>query len=632
MFFIHSSIKTLGTMSNNNFFITYKFSQIFFIFLLISFASINSNSQELDERFLESLPESMRDDLESKVQEGMLQEEKVELFRSDTTQLKNKAMLEELQKQIAVLENQIDASEDQSNGALDVFGRKIFKSIQTTFSPINLPSPQEGYILDFGDILKIQIEGKSSSIIKSQVNRDGSINIKGIGSVNVAGLEFNNAIELIKQEVVKNSLGAQAYVSLESLKQIQVVLTGSIASPGVYTLNGNANLIHALDVAGGIAEHGSFRKVDHLRNGELISSIDLYDIFIFGKNPIQQNLRSGDSIYVHQKFNHIPVSGGVSREAIYEFIPGETLEDALRFAGGFSQYALKKSISLFRYKDASEQILYIDEDKASSITLDNRDYISIPYSKIAPQPMIKVTIEGMVNAPGEYSVRKGSKLSDIIRLSGGLNSLAYPFAGALYREDNIEAEMLVLERIYKDTINFLASNLSNPIAPTGGAGEAGIALILEEFKASDPKGRVIAEFDPYVLSREPSKDILIADDDYIVIPQLSNQVFLFGEFNDPGARTYVSGQDLDDYINSVGKLKRSSSGELLIISPNGMTQFYEISRFSNLFQSDIKLYPGTIIYAPRTIGKVEGIQFASIVAPILSSLALSLASLNSIDN
>jgi hypothetical protein len=69
-----------------------------------------------------------------------------------------------------------------------------------------------------------------------------------------------------------------------------------------------------------------------------------------------------------------------------------------------------------------------------------------------------------------------------------------------------------------------------------------------------------------------------------------------------------------------------------IISPNGMTQFYEISRFSNLFQSDIKLYPGTIIYAPRTIGKVEGIQFASIVAPILSSLALSLASLNSIDN
>lgn len=625
-------MKRLETMINNNFSITCKFAQIFLIFVLIAFASIDSNSQELDERFLESLPESMRDDLESQVQKGLKGEDEVELFRSDTTQLKNKALLEELQKQIAVLENQIDGDEDKSNGELEVFGKKIFKSIQTTFSPINLPSPQEGYVLDFGDILKIQIEGKNSTITTSQVNRDGSINIKGIGSVNVAGLEFNNSIELIKREVEKSSLGAQTFVSLESLKQIQVVLTGAISSPGVYTLNGNANLIHALDVAGGISENGSFRKVDHLRDGKLISSIDLYDIFIFGKTPIQQNLRSGDSIYVHQKFNYIPVSGGVSREAIYEFLPGESLEDALRFAGGFSQYASKNIVSLFRYKDASEQILYIDEDKASSVILDNRDYISIPYSKIAPQPMIKVTIEGMVNTPGEYSIRKGSKLSDIIKLAGGLNSQAYPFAGALYREDNIQAEMLVLERIYKDTINFLASNLSNPIAPTGGAGEGGIALILEEFKASEPKGRVVAEFDPDILSREPSKDLLLDDNDFIVIPQLSSQIFLFGEFNDPGARTYVSGKDLNEYIDSVGKLKRSSSRELLIISPDGTTHFHKISRFNNIFQNDYELYPGTIIYAPRTIGKVEGIQFASIVAPILSSLALSLASLNSIDN
>jgi hypothetical protein len=50
------------------------------------------------------------------------------------------------------------------------------------------------------------------------------------------------------------------------------------------------------------------------------------------------------------------------------------------------------------------------------------------------------------------------------------------------------------------------------------------------------------------------------------------------------------------------------------------------------FKKNIDLYPGSIIYAPRDIGKLSGITYAAAVSPILSSLALSLASLNSISN
>ena len=39
-----------------------------------------------------------------------------------------------------------------------------------------------------------------------------------------------------------------------------------------------------------------------------------------------------------------------------------------------------------------------------------------------------------------------------------------------------------------------------------------------------------------------------------------------------------------------------------------------------------------MIYVPREIGAVEGINFAATLAPIVSSLAISLASLNSISN
>ena len=52
-----------------------------------------------------------------------------------------------------------------------------------------------------------------------------------------------------------------------------------------------------------------------------------------------------------------------------------------------------------------------------------------------------------------------------------------------------------------------------------------------------------------------------------------------------------------------------------------------------LFSLDsINIYPGSIIYAPRDIGKVTGVKYAATVSPILSSLALTLASLNSIND
>ena len=55
------------------------------------------------------------------------------------------------------------------------------------------------------------------------------------------------------------------------------------------------------------------------------------------------------------------------------------------------------------------------------------------------------------------------------------------------------------------------------------------------------------------------------------------------------------------------------------------------SAFIN-FKKNADIYPGTIIYVPREIGQLDGINYAAVVAPIFSSLALSLASLNSIND
>jgi len=76
------------------------------------------------------------------------------------------------------------------------------------------------------------------------------------------------------------------------------LITGNAYNPGIYTLNGNSNLLHALSMAGGIDENGSYRQIELIRDDVVINSIDLYDIFIHGKSGFGQRLRSGDSILI----------------------------------------------------------------------------------------------------------------------------------------------------------------------------------------------------------------------------------------------------------------------------------------------------------------------------------------------
>ena len=88
-----------------------------------------------------------------------------------------------------------------------------------------------------------------------------------------------------------------------------------------------------------------------------------------------------------------------------------------------------------------------------------------------------------------------------------------------------------------------------------------------------------------------------------------------------------------DYINQSGGLtKYSSKDSIFIVSPNGETTKVQISGLKRFIDQDFQVYPGSVIYVPRNIGKIDGINFYATVAPIFSSLALSIASLNSIQD
>jgi protein involved in polysaccharide export with SLBB domain len=241
--------------------------------------------------------------------------------------------------------------------------------------------------------------------------------------------------------------------------------------------------------------------------------------------------------------------------------------------------------------------------------------------------MKKVSIEGMVNRPGEYFISEGETLSKLISRAGGYKDNAYSYGGALFRESAKEKEKIYAQLNYADTVNYIVSNIGKP---NRSVNSSALDLLSEELRAQNHTGRVVADFGITNIKSKNVDDIELEDNDRIVIPSLEKIVYLFGDFKNPSNLTYKSNLTIQDYIDSVGGVKDSAFDEIIVIDPDGLTHIYKKSRLS--FSASVDIYPGSIIYAPRDIGKLSGVMYASTVSPILSSLALSLASLNSISD
>jgi protein involved in polysaccharide export with SLBB domain len=239
---------------------------------------------------------------------------------------------------------------------------------------------------------------------------------------------------------------------------------------------------------------------------------------------------------------------------------------------------------------------------------------------------------GSVKNPGTYKFSRGTTLSEAIRKSGGYDSSAYPFGGYLKNKNALEINKISKDRLYE---SFLTNLIMNSGA-TSSIEDAGVMEILAQIKNTKPSGRVIAEFDLDIISNDSSKDTILEDGDEIYIPQLTQQVYIQGEVSNSGAIRYTPGQNIDYYINKAGGvLLTADSNNIFIVHPNGETEnLTNKSRLSFILDENSKelIYPGSIIYIPQKTNFANSLQIASIWAPIISSIALSLTSLSVLNN
>ena len=313
-----------------------------------------------------------------------------------------------------------------------VFGRDIFNTRRLSFEPnMNMPTPQS-YTLGPGDQLVIDIYGDSQKTLVHTISPEGTITVSGVGPVQVSGLTVAAAQQKIRQKVGSHYSGSNVRLTVGQMRTIMVNIMGEVSNPGTYHMSAFATVFHALYMAGGISTLGTLRNIKVYRGGRLLSVIDVYEYILNGRLAGSVNLQDNDVIQVEPYECLVGITGNVKRPMFYEMRKTESVATLLKYAGGFTGDAFKKSVRLVRQTGERYTVHNVEEFDFNTFKVDDGDAVSVDGILNRYENMVE--IKGAVFRPGQFNLSGNvTTVRGLVEAAEGLTEDAYPQHAIIHR-------------------------------------------------------------------------------------------------------------------------------------------------------------------------------------------------------
>ena len=427
-------------------------------------------------------------------EDWLMMQDELNEFMPDTTTMFERLMAEKMQKK--------------------VFGRDIFNNKELTFEPnMNIATPQN-YRLGPGDAVFIDVYGASQKTIEDTVSPDGTVTIEGFGPVYISGMTVEQANSKLRSTLGARYSSSKIKLTVGQTRSIMVNVMGEVENPGTYTLPAFATVFHALYMAGGTNDIGTMRNIKIYRNNRLVSTVDIYDYILNGKLTGNVRLADNDVISVGTYDCLVNVTGKVKRPMYYEMKKNESVGTLLKYAGGFTGDAYKKSVRVVRKTGKEYSVYNVDEFDMSSFQIADEDSVSV--DSILPRFSNMVEIKGAVFRPGMYQVGGNiNSIRTLIECADGLLEEAFTARAVMHRMKSDRT----LEVIPVDVEGILSGKVA---------------------------------------------DMPIQNNDVLFIPtkqEMMEQqtITIHGEVNYPGTYKYAENETLEDFVLQAGGLKQTAS-------------------------------------------------------------------------
>lgn len=466
-------------------------------------------------------------------EDWLMMQDELNTFIPDTTAMLEKLLAEKRKKK--------------------VFGRDIFNNKDLTFEPnMNIATPQN-YILGPGDAVYIDIYGASQKTIESTVSPDGEVTIEGFGPVQVSGLTVAQANARLRSTLGARYSSSKIKLTVGQTRSIMINVMGEVKNPGTYTLPAFATVFHALYMAGGTNDIGTMRNIKVYRNNRLVSVVDIYDYILNGKLTGNVRLADNDVISVGPYDCLVNITGKVKRPMYYEMKRNESVGTLLKYAGGFTGDAYKKSVRIVRKTGREYSVYNVDEFDMSAFHLADEDSVSV--DSILPRFSNMVEVKGAVFRPGMYQVGGDiNSVKTLIEHADGLREEAFTARAVMHRmkkDRTLEVVPVDVEGILDGTV----------------------------------------------------PDIPIQNNDVLFIPTKQEMmeeqtITIHGEVQYPGIYRYADNETLEDFVLQAGGLKQTASTVKVdvsrrIVNPKALTTDSVIARTYTFALKDGFVIDGT---------------------------------------
>ncbi len=417
-----------------------------------------------------------------------------------------------------------EAAKPSENSALSIYGTEFFTQTAIKFEPnFNLATPKS-YVLGPGDELIILLTGLNESSVRSKISPEGNLQLPYAGIIYLNGFTIEQASSLIRNKMTKiypslNSGQSQLNVNLGTTRTIKITLIGEVQTPGSYTISSLSTLFNALYLSGGPSLNGSLRNIELIRNNKIYKTVDFYSFLQGGLMDGNIRLEDQDVINFPVYKKRVSIYGEVKRPAIYELKPEETLDNLIRYAGGYTDIAYQSIAKIDQISKLEREVKDVPANLFNDFIPRNGDKVEI--GSIQNRYANRVILEGAVNRPGVYELSSGLSLSQLLKKADGLKPEAY------------------LERAY---IKRTLPNLE------------------KEFISFDPKTIINGKSDIPLLKED---SIMIQNRSEFITDQY---ITINGNVKNPGTFLYRKGLKLTDVIALSGGLNEQAAGHNIEIS------------------------------------------------------------------
>jgi polysaccharide export outer membrane protein len=327
-----------------------------------------------------------------------------------------------------------------------IFGEDIFNNSRITFEPnLRVATPPD-YILGVDDELTVDISGYAVANYNLKVSPEGTVKVENLAPIYVNGMTVTAAKEKIHQRLstlfagLRNG-GLKMELTLTKVRTIKVTLVGEVANAGTYSLSSLATVFNALYASGGPGPNGSFRNIQLLRNNKVVNTIDIYDFLLKGAMTGNVSLQDRDVIFIPVASTTIEISGEVRRPYLFEIKPSDSIDDVVKYAGGFSDKAYSAQVKVVRSTGTEKEILSVSKETFSGFLLKNGDKIEV--GAILDRFTNKVEVMGAVFRPGEYALTNNPTVSKLLQSAEGLREDAFRTRALIKRlGDNLDPVMV----------------------------------------------------------------------------------------------------------------------------------------------------------------------------------------------